>query len=424
MMMNFYGIPEFVSYSILLGISFVLIRQKSEIRLKYWLFGWLLILLHSAIFMLLEQSFPYDVLGRATLAMAGQAFIIAAYHQRPMPVGVPRLLRQIGLPGIPNVIFAAASTAYADLHPADQAYGPFYLLIALGCACTTCLAATEPAASPWQARLCAALAVLAYAIQAWSLHVYGITMSSQWLMCWTYFAVAFFFLKQAPRLTTGVLFTALSFILWGLVFPVYSLLMIYAPAVSDHIESLVWNLPKFLAAASMILVLLEERVLSVTHLATHDDLTGLPNRRLYMDRFNEAVARAARNRAGFAFLVIDLDRFKYVNDTLGHQAGDELLRIVSHRFRAVLRQTDTVARTGGDEFTALLEGVHSKDEAERISAAIRASLAASVTLDGRPYSPSASVGVALYPDDGRTQTELHAIADERMYTEKRHAHAG
>jgi diguanylate cyclase (GGDEF)-like protein len=194
--------------------------------------------------------------------------------------------------------------------------------------------------------------------------------------------------------------------------------VIYAPYVSSHVESQIWNLPKFLAAASMILMLLEERVARATHLAHYDELTGLPNRRLYVDRFDQVVATAARDESKFGFLVIDLNRFKVVNDTLGHQAGDELLKAVSNRFRAVLRHTDTLARTGGDEFTVILRGVRASADAENIIKLIEASLEMPIPLQEGHYYASASIGASIYPDDGVTAIQLHAVADERMYLRK------
>lgn len=416
---NFYGLPEFISYSILLGISLVLIRQKQEIRLRFWLSGWLLVLLHAGIFMLLPPSFPFDVLARGTLALAGQVFILAAYYQGPATIVRSRLIWRVGLSGALNLVFAVASTAYAELQPTGHQIAPFYVLTALGAASTLWLVAADSAgARRWHPRFSVALVVLVYALQAWALHAYGLTMASQWLMCWTYLAVAYFFLRQTLKLTMGVVFIALSFVLWGLVFPVYSLLAMLAPTISAHIEAEVWNLPKFLAAASMILVLLEERVVYATHLAAHDELTGLPNRRLYADRFAQAVARAARDGSGFGFLVIDLNRFKLVNDTLGHQAGDDVLKGVSERFRGVLRGIDTLARTGGDEFTVILDGISNLHDAEAVGEALRKSLNAPILLAEGPYHASASIGVAVYPSDGLTQIQLLAVADERMYAGK------
>jgi diguanylate cyclase (GGDEF)-like protein len=414
---NFYGLPEFVSYCILLGISLALIRQKREIRLRFWLAGWLLVLLHAGIFMLLRQSFPFDVLARGTLALAGQVFVLAAYYQGSATIGSFRLMLRAGLSGALNLTFAVAGAAYAELQPAGP-LGVFYLLTALGAISTIWLAAADSMGAPWHPRASIALAVVAYTLQAWVLHAYGLAMAGQWLMCWTYLAVAYFFLRQTPKLTMGVVFIALSFVLWGLVFPVYSLLIVLAPTVSAHIEAEVWNLPKFLAAASMILLLLEERVDRASHLAAHDELTGLPNRRLYADRFDQAVARAARDGSGFGFLVIDLNRFKLVNDTLGHQAGDDVLKGVSARFRGVLRGTDTLARTGGDEFTVILCGIAKLADVEAVGEALRNSLTAPIILAEGPYYASASVGAAVYPADGLTQIQLHAVADERMYTGK------
>ena len=415
---NFYGLPEFISYGILLGISLVLIRQKQESRLRYWLAGWLLILLHAGIFMLLPQTFPFDVLARGTLALAGQVFVLAAYYQGHATIDSSRLIFRVGLSGALNLTFAVASAAYAELRPADQQVWPFYLLTALGAASTLWLATADSAGAPWHPRVSMVLAVMVYALQAWALHTYGLAMASQWLMCWTYLAVAYFFLRQSPKLTMGVAFIALSFVLWGLVFPVYSLLILHAPTISGHIEAEVWNLPKFLAADSMILVLLEERVVQATHLAAHDELTGLPNRRLYADRFEQAVARAARDGSGFGFLVIDLNRFKLVNDTLGHQAGDDVLKGVSERFRGVLRGIDTLARTGGDEFTVILNGITNLLDAEAVGDALRKSLDAPIILAEGPYHASASIGAAVYPGDGLTPIQLLAVADQRMYAGK------
>jgi GGDEF domain-containing protein len=344
--MNFNALPEFISYSILVGIACALIKQQLDTQLRCWLIGWILILVHVSIFMLLPQRFPLDAVARATLTLAGQAFILAAYYQAKSTTSRPRLMWRMGLFSLLNLIFAVGSRHYA-LRPADdQHIGIFYALIGLGAAATVWLAGADRTNSRWGARTSAALGLLVYALQAAWLAVYGLNMASQWLMCWTYWAVAYFFLRQSPKLTLGVAFTALSFILWGLVFPVFSLTKMYEPAIFKQLEAEVWNLPKFLAAASMILVLLEERVVGATHLATHDELTGLPNRRLYADRFEQAVARAKRDGSSFGVLVIDLNRFKLVNDTLGHQAGDEVLRAVSSRFRSALRSVDTLARTG------------------------------------------------------------------------------
>ena len=122
------------------------------------------------------------------------------------------------------------------------------------------------------------------------------------------------------------------------------------------VESEVWNLPKYVVALGMILLLLEEQIEHNKHLALHDVLTGLPNRRLFQDRLANTLERARRTGTQAALLVLDLDRFKQVNDTLGHHVGDLLLQNVAKVFSGRIRRSDTVARTGGDEFSVILEG--------------------------------------------------------------------
>jgi diguanylate cyclase (GGDEF)-like protein len=412
--MNLYGLPEFLSYSIIVGIAVVLIRQDRSSHLRYWLIGWIIVLIHAGIYMLLVPGLVEDVFGRGLLAGAGLAFMLAAYYQQS-PIETRRLLWQLGLIGLPNIAFAMTSTAYTELNPDGRDLAPFAWLIGLGAACAI-WQALDKGETKIQSRVLVALCCVAYGVQIWSLYSYGVLMASQWLMCWTYLAVAFFFLRQARALTMGVVFTALSFVLWGLVFPVYSLLQIHAPTISAH---MMWNLPKFLTAASMILVLLEERVSRATHLATHDELTGLPNRRLYEDRFKVALERARRDNSNFAVLIVDLNRFKQVNDTLGHHVGDQLLEMVSRCFLRALRKADTVARTGGDEFTVVLEGVDSLERTGQAVRAMREAIEAPIVLAGAVVEIGASFGAAIYPDDGVTQTELHAVADGRMYADKR-----
>lgn len=136
---------------------------------------------------------------------------------------------------------------------------------------------------------------------------------------------------------------------------------------------------------------LEERL---AHQALHDPLTGLPNRRLFTDRLEHATARASRNEESIAVLFLDLDGFKEVNDSLGHEAGDELLVAVASRLSKCLRPGDTISRLGGDEFVVLLEEIAGVDEAEEVAERISRSLHTTFVLDGREVSVTASIGIA------------------------------
>lgn len=153
-------------------------------------------------------------------------------------------------------------------------------------------------------------------------------------------------------------------------------------------------------------------------LANYDNLTGLPNRNLFMDRLRQAVAVAARNRQLLALLYVDLDRFKLVNDSMGHAAGDELLRIAASRLSACVREVDTVCRLGGDEFAIILTGLDSVDDTRRVVDAILASFESPVSLEGRQVYISLSIGISLYPDNGWDAGTLLKQADMAMYQAK------
>jgi len=160
---------------------------------------------------------------------------------------------------------------------------------------------------------------------------------------------------------------------------------------------------------------LEERL---THQAFHDALTGLPNRARFTDRLQHALERTARQRAPLAVLFIDLDHFKLINDTLGHEAGDELLISVAERIRACMRPSDTVARLGGDEFTVLLEDITNQLEAERIAARITKALDAPFILNGQDMFVTTSIGIVMRGDTHITPDDLLRDADVALYRAK------
>ncbi|HWX30620.1 MAG TPA: EAL domain-containing protein [Steroidobacteraceae bacterium] len=154
------------------------------------------------------------------------------------------------------------------------------------------------------------------------------------------------------------------------------------------------------------------------HLATHDALTGLPNRVLLDDRLQQAIAHAARDMRSFAVLVCDLDRFKLVNDSLGHRAGDELLQEVARRLNAVVRTADTVARFGGDEFVVIGTSIADDEEAADLAARVMDVMQAPVRISAIDIHTSPSIGIAMYPDDGESVQALLAHADAAMYFAK------
>jgi diguanylate cyclase (GGDEF)-like protein len=154
------------------------------------------------------------------------------------------------------------------------------------------------------------------------------------------------------------------------------------------------------------------------HLATHDALTGLPNRVLLDDRLDQCIAHAERDQQRFAVLALDLDRFKFINDSLGHRAGDELLNEVARRLQGVVTRVDTVARIGGDEFVLVLGSATARPDAERVAQRAIDSLRGPVKISGVDLHISSSIGIAFYPTDGAWSETLLAHADAAMYCAK------
>lgn len=156
----------------------------------------------------------------------------------------------------------------------------------------------------------------------------------------------------------------------------------------------------------------------LTFLAEHDPLTGLPNRRLFNDRLATAIARAQRNAHSVALLYVDVDDFKRINDRFGHAAGDVFLQRIVDRLAGSLRESDTIARIGGDEFAVVLEGAPTAGDAESVAAVLQRALDSAIMLDEGQVSASVSVGIALYPQHGQSADELLQAADRAMYESK------
>ena len=174
------------------------------------------------------------------------------------------------------------------------------------------------------------------------------------------------------------------------------------------------------SACRLATVAMEHRELTdqLSHQAHHDALTGLPNRLLFQDRLAHAIAQAARHGTQVAVLYMDLDRFKHINDTLGHASGDALLRQVAARLDGCVRKSDTLARLGGDEFTVVLNDLVEASDAMRVGRALVESMRVPFRVDGRDLYASISLGISMYPQDSLDAGQLMAHADVAMYRAK------
>ncbi len=174
-------------------------------------------------------------------------------------------------------------------------------------------------------------------------------------------------------------------------------------------------------AANQVAPVIERKQMELwlQHIARHDPLTDLPNRELFHDRLQTALRLSERTPSPLSLLYLDLDRFKQVNDTLGHSIGDLLLQEVAHRLRRCVRESDTVGRIGGDEFLVLLNGIDPPEQALAVAEKIRAALDQPFELAGQQVRVSPSIGMAFYPGHGRDYKQLIRYADEAMYDAKK-----
>ncbi len=178
------------------------------------------------------------------------------------------------------------------------------------------------------------------------------------------------------------------------------------------------SLLEFVAARVGAAIERKQAEVRILHLAQHDALTDLPNRALFHDRMDVALRRARRDGEHLALLYLDLDDFKQVNDRFGHQCGDQVLREVGHRIGACLRESDTVARMGGDEFTVLLTNIRGPQSVAVVVAKLRAAISVPLEWDGEMLTVTTSIGAAVYPEHGVDKEALFRRADAVMYAGK------
>jgi diguanylate cyclase (GGDEF)-like protein len=381
---------------------------------RVWLGGWLAIVFHFAASLFSPQPGEWgrivNFAAIAALVIAAELFMWAAvpYRNRPSSRFMIAVLMGTNLLYIGLLFFAPAASW--TLLPAAILMGALPLALAL----LTLQRFMHPLR--WTV-VAMALALSAFLLKAQHQQDHGAIMALYAILFTAYLGCAIHFWFAYRRATAGAFITIAGFFIWAAVFVVGPNAGILFPHF--HIESEVWNLPKYIVAIGMILLVLEDQIEHNKYLALHDELTGLPNRRLFQDRLTSALDRAQRTGTQTALLLIDLNRFKEVNDTAGHHIGDELLKCISDLFRGRVRRSDTVARTGGDEFSVILEEPTTREDALRVSQTLVRLLDRSFELRGHTVTVGASVGVAIFPDDAQDAESLCIAADLRMYADKR-----
>ncbi len=410
MHVNFNALPALVALAILVVVFAAISRQHTRERVQLWLAGWILVLLRAAVQFVnppRPHGFRFDLaIGLSSLELASIAFVVSV---APKANTARRQLLLATVLGVPALTYTNAMIAGVTSRTL------YYAAVASGCVAALALLWYWYREITWYVGCVAASLIALTALVIWTIASGLEDYGAHLILMGLNFAAAAFFGYNLRRMSAGVLATVFGFVTWGASFPVAILIRTHAPNIRLDVE--IWDIPKYLVAIGMIVTLLEEQILESEHLAYHDALTGLPNRRLLQDRLLQAIAHAARSGCKVAVLLLDLDDFKGVNDTFGHLVGDGVLQEVANRLSGRLRAADTIARTGGDEFTIVSE-VSDPQGARTLVWALEAALVSPLRVERRKVQLGVSVGYALYPDDAIDPSDLCALADRAMYASK------
>jgi diguanylate cyclase (GGDEF)-like protein len=409
-------IPDVAAVT-LLTFAFASVARRGQTPVpRFWLTGWILVALHFVACMFLAAPGTAGTIAAdiclASLADAGVLFMYASVPYRKELSSKLILVSLLATHTLYFCLLNAGPSGDWALPPAAILFGALPLGIMLAT-----LRHFRNILRLLIVSLYSALSVFLVLVQHRDGD--GPSLAANGVLFSVYFGCCLHFWFIHRRGSAGELISTAGFLAWSSVFLIGPYLETNFPNV--HVESEVWNLPKYVVAVGMILLLLEEQLEHNKFLALHDELTGLPNRRLFQDRLTGALERARRAGTRVALLVVDLDRFKEVNDSLGHHAGDQLLQQVGAIFTGRIRSSDTVARTGGDEFSVILEQTTDRESANQVAHSLLQNLNAPLTLQGHTVWVGASIGVAVFPDDASDMESLCISADLRMYSEKNDA---
>jgi diguanylate cyclase len=398
----------------LLAIAFATVARRSQIPVScLWLVGWIMITLHFAALLFAPlPGFTGSLalfIAFSSLAWAGLLFMWASVPYRRESSSVRMLI---------TILFT--STLYigvVEFRPDSPWLLPLAAFLLGAAPLASAIGYARSFMHPLRYAIVLLNIVLCIFLLAFQGNpAVGANLAINALYFTIYFGCALHFFYAFRHIGVASYVTTAGFLAWASVFVVAPFILAEYPAV--HLENEVWNLPKYIVAVGMILIVLQQQIEHNKHLALHDELTGLPNRRLFQDRLTSALERARRAGSRAALLLIDLDHFKQVNDTVGHHVGDEVLKQVSQTLLGRVRRCDTVARTGGDEFSIILEEPVTRIDAERVSLALIELLHQSLAYEGHTIRVGASIGLAMYPEDAPNSETLRVAADLRMYAQK------
>lgn len=412
--MDVRGLNLALSSVLLLIFAWILHKQRRG-QTQFWFIGWLFLVAATAleyVSALSPEASGILLLCSAELAAALFISSLSSLSEHPT-----RRWSLVAAIAIPSILFTVAG-GYAVHHPLIPAL--------LGCAALGGIITLElqhhgtRSLFGWMVSAVAALICTATAVPV-AQHDY--TYALRILVASLFLIAGCLYIRKFPRFSLGVLIAACGLFSWGGAVALDSSTL-QAWTTLDSSDGLLL-IAKYLVAIGMIVTILEEQIeeargysQQLMHQANHDSLTSLPNRILLQDRLNQALARCRRSKSMMAVFSIDLDRFKAVNDSFGHHIGDLYLKEVAHRLASRVRDGDTIARTGGDEFTAVLENVRSPEDAANVARKLLETLQRPLVIEDSTHLASASIGVALYPFDGADSDALRRAAEQAMVRAK------
>ncbi len=401
-------LPDIFSLAVFIA-GFRPLARRMGAQANVWFLGWGFLLLHYMATLYASLHGGVGVAARLVAALAvdlcALSFVMAAANVPTRRIGY-RLLAAISAPVLLLSLVARFPGA-----------GPWPALVA----CALFLGPgiyvlTQPR------QRCGPMIVLSTAYAVFGLAMVPVVLhhaqhAAYGSLSLLFLCAAYLYFVSAERHTRGVIAAVVGLAGWGLSYLVTMGLNEFFPGFP--LDRALVQLPRYLVVAGIMLTLLEEYVERTERMAMHDPLTDLPNRRLFEQRLIATMEEARINRTTVACLVIDVDNFKTINDTLGHEAGDQLLRALAVRLSWHMSPRDILARTGGDEFTALLAGVTDEHHLRFIAGAMMSAGSVPIMIDGKPVDMHISIGIALSPDHADDIDSLRRAADEAMYIAKR-----
>ena len=411
-------LPDIFALTVFLGGFRPLVRRVGA-HVNVWFAGWGLLLAHYIVLSLaLPAGFLHTLQPQTlqtlaslwTIELCALCFVVAAANMAGPPMGAALAL-ELALPVLLQCGVAVLAPGRVDLQA-----GALTLFLLPGLHLLV-----------WRTRRTRSMLVLSVAFAlfaAVSLAALSLARGETALplvhgaLAMLFLTAAYLYAAASRRFSRGIVAAVAGLAAWGLSYPIADAYLRAHPG-ADLSRALL-ECPQYLVVAGIILTLLEEHIRRTERMAMHDPLTDLPNRRLFEERLVETMEDARRTRTTIACLVIDVDNFKSINDTLGHTVGDTLLRALAVRLSWHMSPRDILARTGGDEFTALLAGVNDENHLRFIASAMMSAASVPIAIDDeRSVDVRISVGIALSPDHADDVDELRRMADEAMYSAKR-----